>query len=126
MRINLLLALLLSCTIACQSGSEQASDTAVNESSTATSFDSEKWQLKEGKDYPYRESMTHYVLYDETFRTLKKAEILELLGAPDRENEGHLYYMISQKRLGLWPLSTKTLVIKLTDDFSIEWIKMHG
>ncbi len=43
----------------------------------------------------------------------------------DRINENYLYYMIAQKRIGSWPLHTKTMVIMLSDEDTIEWIKIH-
>ena len=65
------------------------------------------------------------ILYSDLIRSLGKDEILELLGEPDRSNDGYLYYTISQKRLVIWPLHTKTLVIKLTGDNNVDWIKIH-
>ena len=94
-------------------------------STTAVKFDKAKWGTKEDSEYPYREQMLHDIVYNDAMRELAKDEVLELLGEPDRSNKGHLYYMISQKKLGFWPIKTKTLVIKLTEVNSIEWIKIH-
>ncbi len=90
-----------------------------------TAFDKVKWGVKEGKDYPYRDQMVNDVVYNDTIRTLGKVEIMELLGEPDRINNGHLYYMIRQSRLASWPLHTKTMVIKLSDTDKVDWIKIH-
>jgi hypothetical protein len=105
----------------------QEESTVVDMSATATEvkFDKTKWGTKEGSDYPYRELMLQDIVYNDTIRELTKDELLELLGEPDRSNEGHLYYMISQKKLGFWPIKTKTLVIKLFEDNTIEWLKIH-
>lgn len=81
--------------------------------------------MKDGKDYPFRDRMLNDILYSDTVRSQNKDEILELLGKPDRINENYLYYMIAQKRIGSWPLHTKTMVIMLSDDNSVEWIKIH-
>ncbi len=89
-------------------------------------FDKTKWREKDGRDYPYRYLMFNDVVYNDTIRSLNKDEILDLLGEPDKINDGHLYYLITQTHIGLWPLKTKTLVIKLAEDNSIEWIKIHG
>ncbi len=88
-------------------------------------FDKTKWRTKEGLDYPYRDQMLKKIVYNDTVRALNKDEILDLLGEPDRRNDGYIYYMISQRRLGFWPLHTKTLVIKLSGDSTIDWIKIH-
>lgn len=95
------------------------------ESETEISFDKTKWSLKEGKDYPYRNSMYNNVLYNDTIRNLTKKEILNLLGKSDRSNEDFIYYMIAQERLAFWPLHSKFLVFKFKDENTIEWIKVH-
>lgn len=88
-------------------------------------FDKEKWKTKDGKDYPYRDKMINDIVYNDTIRSLNKDQLLELLGEPDYIREGHLYYRINETRLGNWSLKTKTMVIKLVKDRSIEWIKIH-
>ncbi|MBT8188873.1 MAG: hypothetical protein KJO50_09530 [Bacteroidia bacterium] len=88
-------------------------------------FVKEKWHLKEGKDYTYRYPMLNSLLYNDTIRSLDKDEILNLLGEPDYERERHFYYRVQETRLVSWRLHTRTLVIKLRDDDSIEWIKVH-
>lgn len=122
-RVTFLIFLLI--CMGCNRAQEES--TVVDMSATATKikFDQTKWGTKEGSDYPYRELMLHDIVYNDTIRELTKDELLELLGEPDRSNEGHLYYMISQKKLGFWPIKTKTLVIKLFEDNTIEWLKIH-
>ena len=94
-------------------------------SSETTAFDQTKWQIKEGKDYPYRDKMLDDVVYNDTIRTLHSHEVINLLGEPDYIRERHLYYRIRETRLGFWTLHTKTMVIKLAADDGIEWIKIH-
>lgn len=88
-------------------------------------FDKTKWSAKEDLDYLYRDQMLNDVVYTDTLRMLNKDGVLELLGEPDQNNAGYLYYRITQKRLGFWTLHTKSLVIKLSDDNRVEWIKIH-
>jgi hypothetical protein len=90
------------------------------------SFDHAKWSIKEHGLYPHRKQMLDDVIYNDSIRSLDKTQILQLLGKPDRENEGHLYYMIDQKRALYFPLNTKTLVIKFNSEKHIEWMKIHG
>ncbi len=89
-------------------------------------FDQEKWRTMAGEDYPYREQMLKDVVYNDTIRSLNRQEILDLLGEPSyyRADTNFLYYTISQKRLGKWPLRTKTMVVKFSERDSIEWIKI--
>ena len=110
---------------ACISNEEPSPDPQPKEQSIPVVFDKEKWLTKEGEDYPFRDSMVHDVLYNDTVRSLEKTEIISLLGKPDKANDGYLYYTVSQKRLGSWPLHTKTLVIKFSNENNIEWMKIH-
>ena len=124
MQIRFTLVVIFLICLGCNRGSEIATDDLQSTTAEAK-FDKTKWGTKEDSKYPYREQMLHDIIYNDTIRELTKDALLELLGEPDRSNKGHLYYMISQKKLGFWPIKTKTLVIKLTEDNSIEWIKIH-
>ena len=124
--IRYFIAFLLPFVFACTGHKADHAGTENKDPSGEMLFDQEKWSIKEGADYPYRENMLHDVVYNDTIRTLNSTEILDLLGAPDRRNENYLYYRIVQKRLGLWPVKTKTMVIKLAEDDTVEWIKIHG
>lgn len=125
MQIRFLIILLLLCCLACNTEREEKSDLVDHETEAEILFDKTKWRAKEGLDYLYRDQMLYDIVYNDTVRALNKDEILELLGEPDRSNDGYLYYMIAQKRIGFWPLHTKTLVIKLSEDSTIDWIKIH-
>ena len=118
MRTRLLFLSLLFACFACSTGEGEQS------TEDQTTFDKTLWNTREGIDYPYRDQMVNDVLYNDTVRDLSKQQLINLLGDPDRIQEGHLYYTVSQKRLFNWPLHTKTLVVKLSDD-KIEWIKLH-
>ncbi len=117
-----ILLLLLYC-VACNTEKKEEPGSAEGQENVV--FDKIRWRVKEGLDYPYREQMLHDLVYNDTVRALNKDKILELLGEPDRSNDGYLYYTVAQKRLILWPLRTKTLVIKLSDNSTIDWIKIH-
>ena len=108
--------------LACQSEEDQNAETPEN-----IPFESQKWKEKEGSDYPYREQMLQAVLYTDTIRRLSRDQILHQLGKPDRDrgHDEYLYYTIKQQRIGSFPLSTSTLVIKLNNLDSVAWIKLH-
>lgn len=90
------------------------------------SFDTTKWQKKKGLDYPYRLNMLNDLMTSDTLKILKKEEIINLLGQPDRMDKEYLFYRIAQKRVGLFPLTTKTLVIKLANDGTKNKVMTHG
>ena len=117
--MRLLFVCILLIAFACQNEKGQNSETPEN-----IPFESQKWKVKEGGDYPFREKMLQDVLYTDTIRHLSKGQILDQLGQPDRSQDGYLYYTIEQQRIGALPLHTSTIVIKLDAD-SVDWIKLH-
>lgn len=125
MRIVLHIGLLLLFCISCNNDNKFNPNPVEGGMDTEIQFDKSKWRLKEGLDYPYRDQMVRDLIYNDTVRKLNEQEILNLLGEPTRSTDGHLYYMITQKRLGTWPLHTKSLVIKFSNDSTINWIKIH-
>lgn len=94
--------------------------------SVQVKFDKLKWQAKEGDIYPYRDEMLNNLIDSVTLKGLHHDSIINLLGHPDKINEGHLYYNVSRKNLGDVTLGTKTFVIKLKSDSTVEWRKIHG
>lgn len=124
MRIALFTGMLLLCCYACSDDKTSESDPQIQDSESELKFEKSRWSSKDGRDYPFRDQMLSGLIYNDTVRTLNKSEILELLGEPERSSEGHLYYMVAQKRIGSWPLHTKSLVIKFSSD-TIEWMKIH-
>jgi len=125
MRIALYIGLLLLCSFACSSGKKSKSDLEEQGKESEIQFDKSKWSSKDGVDYPFRDQMLNDLIYNDTVRMLDENEIIDLLGEPDRSTDGYLYYMIAQKRLGSWPLHTKSLVIKFSNDGTIDWMKIH-
>ncbi len=113
---NFILLLLLACT-ACNNNEK--------ESIKQEKFNKEKWSIKSGDNYPFRDDMLNNVLHNDSIRKLNRVEIIELLGRPDKDRDSFLYYRVNEEKLGILTLHTKTMVIKFTGDSSIEWIKLH-
>ncbi len=106
-------------SVSCSSNKQEAEK-------AAGKFDKQQWAEQYDSEFIYRQDMiddlvTHYLLHG-----MKQDSVLRLLGEPDRTDNGHLFYKISQKKLGFFPLSTKTLVIKFRQDQTLEWRKVHG
>ena len=89
-------------------------------------FQSVLWQTQEGNIYPYRPAMADSVLYSEALRQIDSNNLITQLGPPDRIENGHLYYLIEEKKLGWFTLSASYIVIKMAEDGSVEWIKRYG
>lgn len=87
-------------------------------------FDKIKWATQVDKDYPYRDDMLKDLITNGKLHGMNVANLLNLLGKPTRTDSGYLFYMVSQQRLGLFPLHTKSLVIKLSKD-TVLWVKTH-
>lgn len=100
-------------------------DKANDTDSAAMQFNTAKWKIKEGNDYPYRDKMISFLLTNDTLKKLKKGEVLEFLGQPDRIDSSYLFYEIAQKRFGSFILHNKVLVVKLKPDSTVEWRKLH-
>lgn len=111
--------------VSCEDRGKRASDSIISEKKQKIPFDEIKWKAKQELDYPYREGMLKDLMSDPKWRKYKKDELLLILGKPNRIDNNYLFYTITQKRIGLWPLHTKTLVIKLADDGEINWMKIH-
>ncbi len=125
MRLKSLLIFLLIVFFSCKKHQETNGLKDRSENRTDTIFNREKWNVKVGKNYPYRDDMLMDVVYNDTVRGLNKDQILSLFGEPDRISENHLYYLIDRNNLGLWTLNAKFMVIKFEDGETIEWIKIH-
>lgn len=126
MNVTYLFCMIIVLCSSCKEASEKSMDTQTGQSSLS-SFDSDKWQIYEKGSYPFREEMLDPILYTDTIRQLKKDQITKLLGEPSYllEDSSFLYYTISKNRLGPMTLGSRTLVIKLSDDSGVEWIKLH-
>ena len=81
--------------------------------------------MKDGFDYPYRNKMLQDLVTNKKLKKLKKEEIEEMLGQPERIDSAYLFYRIAQQRLHFFPLHNKTLVIKLTDDDKRNSVMIH-
>ncbi len=119
-----LLILLLPFCLACKDTRQEESDTSKGAKQEKV-FDETKWKIKKDRDYPHRDNMLEDLIRNDSIRKFRKDEVLNLLGEPDRMDNNYLFYMITQKRIGFWPLHTKTLVIKLYEDSTINWMKIH-
>ena len=127
MKTGVISVLLIVCCLACKNDRNDYTEDMKMKPDSEMVFDRAKWNTMDGKNYPYRDKMLNDIVYNDTVRELKKAEILYLFGEPsyNRNDENFLYYRITQKSLGPWTLHTKTMVIKLSEEGIIEWIKIH-
>ncbi|WP_462221141.1 hypothetical protein [Ferruginibacter sp.] len=122
MQLKILLLLLAICCLACNNGKAKKE---VSETTTAIEFDTTKWRTKDGDDYPYRDELLTYLITNNKLKGWKKDSVVALLGQPDKIDSNYLFYSIAQNRIGFFPLHTKTLVIKLAADSTVEWRKIH-
>lgn len=88
-------------------------------------FNKEKWLIQEGYTYPYRDKMLPVLFSNDTLKNLKRNAIYNLLGKPNRTDKNYLFYTVSQRRIAFFPLHTKTLVIKLQGNDSLNKVMIH-
>lgn len=110
--------ILLVLSLGCNMSDQHRKDERIENNKRLDQFDAELWKIQNGLDYPNRDHMVDDLITQEILKPLKKTEIIELLGMPDRVDSHYLFYTIDQKRLGLWPLHTKTLVIEDRDSLA--------
>ena len=89
-------------------------------------FDKVKWQTKDGDAYPYRDEMLDNLIDSVNRKGIQFDSLIKILGQPDRVNEGHLYYNIHRKKMFAIAFGTKSFVIKLKPDSTVEWRKIYG
>lgn len=90
-------------------------------------FDGVKWSAQTDNKYPYRDRMLKDLIDNYKLAGMHKDSILKMLGQPNRMDNGHYFYSITQTYLiENFPMSTKTFVIKLNNDSTVEWRKIHG
>ena len=119
-----LIGLVLFC-FSCKESSLENSNSHDTAAKQEISFEEVKWKMKENLDYPYRNRMLQDLMTNRAFRMYNKNELLTLLGDANRVDSNYFFYTIAQKRIGLWPLHTKTLVIKFSEGDSVQWMKVH-
>lgn len=81
-------------------------------------FDKVKWSVKEGDNYPYRNSMIGTMTSKENlpaWKKMSKQELFETLGQPDRINGNYLYYKANGDKIGFVTFRTIALVIQVND-----------
>lgn len=123
MKLGLQIVLPFLLILSCDS-SEEASGSNASELEKIA-FETKKWKEKKLDKYPYRSLMYKEILYSDSVRELSKADVLKMLGDPDREENNHLYYRIERNQIGSWTLNQKSLVLKFRNDDSVEWIKLY-
>lgn len=95
------------------------------ETKDTVKFEKAKWVMQENNDYPHRNAMLHDLVYNVPLKGLHCDSLINLLGAPTRIDSSYLFYRVEQKRIGFFPLHTRTLVIKMAADSTVAWRKIH-
>jgi hypothetical protein len=88
-------------------------------------FDPALWTVGTEGAHPHRESMLNDLIASRRLKGKPADTVVALLGAPTRVDNGHLFYRVREERIGSFITNTKTLVIKLTPDSTVEWTKIH-
>jgi hypothetical protein len=120
-----MIIIFISLFTSCKSDIESSDENA--QANLEMKFDKEKWLTYEGTLFPYRKSMLHDLMHSDSIRSLNKKELLALLGKPSYmlDDKSYLYYVIDGKQFGFWTVKNETLVIKISDADSVEWMKIH-
>jgi hypothetical protein len=125
MEIKILILLLFLGCAACSNPKGEESVNMDSVSNVEVPFDKNKWADKKGEDYPHRDGMLKDLMENQNLKSMRGSEVLGLLGQPDRIDSSYFFYRVAQKRVGFVPLHTRTLVIKLAADSTVDWVKIH-
>ena len=125
MRFTFFILFLFISSCSCNKESKEKSNPKKDKEPTEISFDKEKWSVKKGQSYPYREKMLNNLIFNDSLRGLKRVEIIEQLGEPSRTNNEYVYYLIEKNKAFFFTLNSRTLVIKFKEDDTVEWMKIH-
>lgn len=115
--------LLLLCFILLLTSCNKQEETVVK--NQIIEFNKEKWLIQDGYTYPNRDKMLPVLFTNDTLKKLERKDIYSLLGEPNRTDKNYLFYTVSQRRIGFFPLHTKTLVIKLQGNDSLNKVMIH-
>jgi len=124
-KMHLMPVLIFLCLLWCTGCRNGAADSKEGDAAGGMPFDSAKWLVKEGGRYPYRDRMLDDLIHHHRLHGMHRDRVLQFLGIPDRKNGAYLYYAVDRDQLGPLTLHTKTLVIKLNSDSTVEWRKIH-
>jgi len=117
--------ILLLCCLSCEPKRDEQPVIEDPPTETNSKFEKNRWLVKKGEDYPYRNEMIDDLMSQSELKKYNKDQMIDLLGEPDRVDSLYLFYRIDQERLGPWPMHTKTLVIKLSGDSTLNKIMIH-
>ena len=126
MAFRLIIILITVFAISCKKKDQKQKTPVVVTVDSVMDFDKRKWRAAHGTDYPYRDAMLKNLMDSGILKNQPKDSIIRLLGNPDRSDKGHLFYKIEQQQMGILTLRVKTMVIKLSNDSIVEWVKIHG
>jgi hypothetical protein len=117
MKLQILIMLFLAGAVSCKHKTEIKEQV----------FDKEKWTVKKENKYVYRNAMVKDLMENRKLHGTKRDSVLNVLGAPNRQDTGYLFYTVDQRFLAntLFPIHTKTMVIHFRKDSTVEWVKIH-
>ena len=63
MKTRLFIVFLFVCCLSCSTSRDENTENEKNTRSSEMAFDKEKWRVKDGKDYPFRDRMLNDIVY---------------------------------------------------------------
>jgi uncharacterized membrane-anchored protein len=124
-KMRILILCLLVCCLSCNNSNPETAEKENEESEHEMAFNATKWKTMDGVDYPFRDRMITDLMRSKILKKLKRKEVIVLLGQPNRTDKEYLFYTVAQERIQFFPLHTKTLVIKLSNDSTTNKVMIH-
>lgn len=120
---RILIAVLALALFACRPN--EKSEGKSTPATTDNGFSKTKWLEKNSDGYLYRDKLLDGLIASGTLKKMDKQEVLRFLGQPDRSDKNYLFYTVAQKKIGFFPLHTKTMVIELDTVNHVKTVKIH-
>lgn len=79
-------------------------------------FDKIKWQLKDDQGYTYRDHMATDLITNRTLEGLKRADVLNLLGNPNKNDQNYLFYDLLEEKAYGFSLNKKVMLVYIGAD----------
>jgi hypothetical protein len=83
------------------------------------SFDKIKWKQKDDQGYTYRDEMVNDLIKNRTLEGLKKADVINLLGNPDKIDQNVLTYEILEQKSYGFQFNKKIMVLYIEKDSTV-------
>lgn len=101
-------------------GSCKSNDSKTPKEPEVVRFDKIKWHQKDDQGYTYRDKMANDLITRRTLDGLKRDDVTNLLGDPDRNEQNYLFYELREEKAYGFMLNKKVMLVYIGADSVVE------